>query len=58
MGVNHDIFALLFPPGEPDERSREACYNFAQRHACIIDNRPGQFSGEGELWFVKNADRP
>ena len=57
-GVHHDLFAMLFPPGEPDDRARGTCLSFAQEQGCNIDNKPGQSSGEGELWFVKNAPRP
>ncbi len=49
--IHHDLFANLFPPGEPDARAREACYKFALQHGCRIENKPGQ----GELWFVKDA---
>jgi hypothetical protein len=54
-GIQHDVFADLFPPGEPDARAREACLRFARQHNCQIKNKPGPLSGEGELWFVKDA---
>ncbi len=47
--IHHDLFADLFPPGEPDQGARQACYDFARQHGCRIENKPGQ----GELWFVK-----
>ena len=50
-GIQHDVYADLFPPGEPDERARAACYTFANSVGCRIENRPG----EGTIWFVKNA---
>jgi hypothetical protein len=53
--VPHDIFADLFPPGEPDEGARAACLRFAQQHGCRIENRPGPFSGQGEVWLVKDG---
>ncbi len=53
--IGHDIFAALFPPGEPDESARAACFKFAREHGCRIENKPGPFSGQGELWFVKDA---
>jgi hypothetical protein len=49
--IHHDLFATLFPPGEPDERARAACYEFARKCGCRIENKPGQ----NELWFVKDA---
>jgi hypothetical protein len=55
LGISHDLFADLFPPGEPDDRAREACLRFAKQHGCHIDNRPGPLSGEGELGFVKKS---
>jgi len=55
--IHHDLFRDLFPPGESDDNGRAACLEFAQHHNCRIDNKPDDSSGEGELWFVKNADR-
>jgi hypothetical protein len=49
--VHHDLFADLFPPGETDDRARQACLDFARAHGCRIENK----SGAGELWFVKDA---
>lgn len=53
--ISHDVFADLFPPGEPDECSRVACLLFAKQHGCCIENKPGRISGEGEPWFVKDS---
>lgn len=53
--IHHDLFADLFPPGEPDDQARQACCVFARKHGCRIENKPGFLSGEGELWFVKDA---
>ncbi len=50
-GIHHDAYADLFPPGEPDERAREACYNFARALGCRIENKPQQ---EQTVWFVKD----
>lgn len=50
-GIRHDTYAELFPPGETDERAREACYNFAKALGCRIENR----SAEQAVWFVKNV---
>ena len=52
--IDHDLFAELFPPGEPDERARGACLKFANDHGCRIENKVGPLSGKGELWFVKD----
>jgi hypothetical protein len=30
-GIHYDIYAELFPPGEPDENARAVCYEFANR---------------------------
>ena len=37
--IRYHVYAALFPPGEPDEGSRERCYNFAKEHGCLIHNR-------------------
>jgi hypothetical protein len=47
--IHHDVFADLFPPGEPDEAARGAALNFAKANGCTIDNRPE----EQTLCFVK-----
>ncbi len=49
--IDYAYFAVLFPPGEPDEKARELCYGFAKSVGCRIENKP-----EAEqLWFVKDA---
>ena len=50
-GIHHDVYADLFPPGEPDPKAREACYNFAKTLGCRIENR----ATEKTVWFVKDA---
>ena len=50
-GIHHDVYAELFPPGEPAEEAREACYAFAKDAGCVIDNR----REEQAVWFVKSA---
>jgi hypothetical protein len=50
-GIHHDVYAELFPPGEPDVNARAACYAFAKSAGCRIDNRPG----EQTVWFVKDV---
>lgn len=50
-GLHRDVYADLFPPGEPDERARAACFSFARSVGCSIDNSAGNDS----IWFVKDA---
>lgn len=50
-GIHHDVYAELFPPGEPDENARAACYAFATLVGCRIENKPN----EKTVWFVKDA---
>ncbi len=50
-GIHHDTYADFWPPGEPDERAREACYNYAKALGCRIENDVV----EQTVWFVKVA---
>ena len=50
-GIHHEVYADLFPPGEPDEGARERCYEFAKALGCRIENEPAHKT----VWFVKNA---
>ena len=50
-GIHYDVYADLFPPGEPDENSRAACLAFAKTVGCRIDNRPQ----DKTVLFVKNS---
>ncbi len=52
--VPYDVYADVFPPGEPDQKAREACYNFAQSMGFRVENKPEDKS----VWFVKDAERP
>jgi hypothetical protein len=47
--VPYYLYEELFPPGEPDQNSRERAYEFAKANGCIIDNRPKT----REVLFVK-----
>ena len=49
--IHYDLYADLFPPGEPDERARAVCYEFAKSLGCRIENKPKI----EEIWFVKDA---
>jgi len=50
-GIHHDVYAELFPPGEPDENAPATCYAFAISVGCRIENEPN----EKTVWFVKGA---
>ena len=50
-GIHYEVYAQLFPPGEPDENARARCYEFAKSVCCMIDNRPR----ERTVLFVKNV---
>jgi len=53
--IHHDVFAALFPPGEPDYGARNACYDFAREHGCQLDNQPGPLSRDVVIRFKKHA---
>ena len=48
--IPYDLYTDLFPPGEPDELAREACYNFARAHGCRVENK----SQSSVVWLVKD----
>jgi hypothetical protein len=50
-GIHHDVYADLFPPGEPDQDARAACYVFAKSVGCRIENKPN----EETVWFMKDT---
>ena len=49
--IRYDHYAVLFPPGEPDENARAACYDFAKSAGCRIENK----QSAQQVWFVKDA---
>jgi hypothetical protein len=49
-GINHDVYAHLFPPGEPDQRARETCAKFAKSVGCRIEN----YSQQEAVWFIRD----
>jgi hypothetical protein len=49
-GLHHEVYAELFPPGEPDERARAAAYELAKSTGCRIENKPNVQT----IWFVKD----
>ena len=38
--IPYEIYEELFPPGEPDQRARAACYDFAEANGCTVENHP------------------
>jgi hypothetical protein len=36
----YSVYAVLFPPGEPDDGARVAAFGFAREHRCAMENRP------------------
>ncbi len=50
VDIPYDLYAEIFPPGEPDEGAREACYNFAKELGCRIDNK----ADSEKVSFVKD----
>jgi len=34
------VYAVLFPPGEPDDGARVAAFGFAREHGCVMENQP------------------
>jgi len=51
-GIHKEVYADLFPPGEPDENARARCFEFARIHGCRIDNTLAP--GGDSIWFVKD----
>jgi hypothetical protein len=48
--IPYDIYEQIFPPGEPDQEAREACYNFARALGCRIENKPKL----KQVWIIKD----
>jgi len=36
----YSVYAVLFPPGEPDDGARVAAFGFAREHGCVMENQP------------------
>jgi hypothetical protein len=51
VSISYEVFSELFPPGEPDDDARAACFEFANELGCRIENHPGK----QEIWFFKDA---
>ncbi|ACL57231.1 hypothetical protein [Methylobacterium nodulans] len=50
--IHHDVYASLFPPGEPDDGARGRFYEFARRYGCTIMNDPPH----DEICFRRASD--
>jgi hypothetical protein len=50
-GLHHEVYAHLFPPGEPDETARAAACALARSTGCHIENKPNVQT----VWFVKDT---
>ena len=37
--MHYDVYATLFPPGEPDQDARARAAAVAKAHGCTIENR-------------------
>lgn len=51
MGIPYQIYADLWPPGEPDQQSRGACHRFARDLGCRIENKPA----DRTVWIIKDT---
>ena len=36
----YSVYAVLFPPGEPDDGARVAAFVFAREQGCVMENQP------------------
>lgn len=50
-GISYEVYADLWPPGEPSEDARAACHAFAKAHGCRIKNE----TSDQSIWFIKDA---
>lgn len=49
-GIPYDVYADIFPPGEPDDGARGRALVFARACGCTIDNKPA----DEIVYFVKS----
>jgi hypothetical protein len=49
--ISHDLQAVLFPSGDADQESSEACFTFVKAAGCRIEND----LWNEEIWFIKDA---
>ena len=50
----YSVYAVLFPPGEPDDDARVAAFGFAREHGCVIENQPRA----QQVVFTRKIARP
>jgi hypothetical protein len=51
VSISYEVFSELFPPGEPDDDARAACFEFANELKCRIERHPDM----QEVWLFKDA---
>jgi hypothetical protein len=49
-GMHYDVYALFFPPGEPDDNARARAARLAAEYDCALDNQPDEHT----IWFIKH----
>jgi hypothetical protein len=50
----YSVYAVFFPPGEPDQGARMRAFDFARAHGCEIENRPSA----QQVVFIKKITNP
>jgi hypothetical protein len=50
-GLHHEVYADIFPPGEPDETARASAYALARSTGCHVEIKPNVQT----VWFVKDT---
>lgn len=50
----YSVYAVLFPPGEPDEGARVLAFRFAGEHGCVIENQPRAL----QVVFTRKISQP
>jgi hypothetical protein len=51
----YSVYALLFPPGEPDDDARVAAFGFAREHGCVLEHQP---RAQQVLFIKKSTSLP
>jgi hypothetical protein len=51
--IPYEMFAELFPPGEPDEQARVRAYEFARASSCQIENH---FNDQVVVFYKPNVE--
>ena len=55
VALPYSVYAVLFPPGEPDDGARVAAFTFARDHGCVIEH---QQPARQVVFTKKSAGRP